>query len=137
MLISIITTYKVLYHRDWLNSGFSYFCLTYTGVSIPVMVSDIPYLVLENICRLLNVEVAVGSDFRRLASELGMKISDVWLLSQKDNPTEEVLKWWIPQKTATVNKFREILIRIERHDVLGVLDGDEQPEKIRGKKYNY
>ena len=101
------------------------------------MVSDIPYLVVEEVCRLLNVESAVGSDFRRLAGELGMKISDVWLLSQKDNPTEEVLKWWIPQKTATVNKFREILIGIERHDVLGVLDGDEQPEKIRGKKYNY
>ena len=137
ILIATITTYKVLYHGDLLNSGVSYFCLVYTEVSNPVMVSDIPYLVVEEVCRLLNVESAVGSDFRRLAGELGMKISDVWLLSQKDNPTEEVLKWWIPQKTATVNKFREILIGIERHDVLGVLDGDEQPEKIRGKKYNY
>ena len=52
------------------------------------MVSDIPYLVVEEVCRLLNVESAVGSDFRRLAGELRMKISDVWLLSQKDNPTE-------------------------------------------------
>ena len=137
ILIAIITTYKVLYHGDWLNSGFSYLCLLYTGVSSPVMVSDIPYLVVEKICRLLNVKSAVGSDFRRLAGELGMKTSNVRLLFQKDNPTDEVLIWWEPQISATVSKFREILIRMERHDVLEILDGDKQPEENQGGKKYY
>ena len=101
------------------------------------MVSDIPYLVVENICRLLNVKSAIGNDFRRLAGELGMKTSNVRLLSQKDNPTDEVLKWWEPQISATVNKFREVLIRMERHDVVEILEGDKQPEENQGgKKYN-
>ena len=67
-----------------------------------------------------------------------MKTSNVWLLSQKDNPAEEILKWWEPQTSATVNKFREILIRMQRHDVLEILDGDRQPEENQaGQKYYY
>ena len=101
------------------------------------MVSDIPYLVLENKCHMLNVKSTVGSDFRRLAGELGMKTSNVRLLSQNDNPTDKVLKWWEPQISATVNKFCKRLIRMERHDVLEILNGDKQPqENHAGKKYS-
>ena len=101
------------------------------------MIYDISYLVVEKICRLLNVKSAIGNDFRRLAGELGMKTSNVRLLFQKDNPTDEVLIWWEPQISATVSKFREILIKMERHDVLEILEGDKQTEEDQGgKKYN-
>ena len=90
------------------------------------MVSDIPSLYIQKICRLLNVESTVGSNGMTLAGELGMKINDVWLVSQKNNPAEEVLKWWTPRKSATVERFREILKKMQRADVLAVLDQEEQ-----------
>ena len=95
------------------------------------MVSDIPYAVMNKICRALNVKSAAGDDFRALAGELKMKTSDVRLLSQKDDPTDEVLKWWEPQKSATVKEFREILMRIKRTDVLAIID----ERKEEGKNY--
>ena len=65
-----------------------------------------------------------------------METSHVWLLFQKDNPTKEVLKCWVPHKKTSVNKFREILTRMERHDVLEILDGDKQPgENLIKKAY--
>ena len=90
------------------------------------MVSDIPSLYIQKICRLLNVESTVGSNVMTLAGELGMEINDVWLVSQGNNPAEEVLKWWIPQKSATVERFREILKKMQRDDALAVLDEEEQ-----------
>ena len=90
------------------------------------MVSDIPFLVIQKMCRLLNVKSSVGSNVETLAGELGMKTEDVWLVSQKENPAEEVLKWWIPRKSATVEVFREILKKMERADALAVLDKEEQ-----------
>ena len=95
------------------------------------MVSDIPYAVMKKMCCLLNVKSAVGDDYRALAGELGMKTSDVRLLSQKDDPTDEVMKWWEPQKSATVKEFREILMRMQRHDVLAIIDeGKQEGKKI-------
>ena len=108
-----------------------FFCIFFTGVSSPAMVSDIPYAVMKKMCCLLNVKSAVGDDYRALAGELGMKTSDVRLLSQKDDPTDEVMKWWEPQKSATVKEFREILMRMQRHDVLAIIDeGKQEGKKI-------
>ena len=90
------------------------------------MVSDIPSLVMQKICRLLNVKSTVGYDFETLAGELGMKTGHVRLVSQTENPAEEVLKWWIPQKSSTIEAFREILKRMQRHDALAVLDEEKQ-----------
>ena len=90
------------------------------------MVSDIRSFYFQKICRLLNVKSSVGSHVETLAHELGMTINDVWLVSQRNNPAEEVLKWWIPQKSATVERFREILKRMQRDDALAVLDEEEQ-----------
>ena len=90
------------------------------------MVSDIPFLVIQKMCRLLNVKSSVGSHVETLAHELGMTINDVWLVSQRNNPAEEVLKWWKQRKSATVEAFREILKKMQRDDALAVLDEEEQ-----------
>ena len=94
------------------------------------MVSDIPYAVMKKIRRALNVKSTLDNDFRALAGELGMETSDVRLLSQKDDPTDEVLKWWEPQKSATVKEFREILMQMQRPDVLAILDEGKTGETI-------
>ena len=75
---------------------------------------------------MLNVKSTVGNDFDTLAGELGMKTGHVRFVSQKENPAEEVLKWWMPQESATVEAFREILKRMQRHDVLAVLNEEKQ-----------
>ena len=90
------------------------------------MVSDIRFLYIQKIGRLLNEKSTVGSNFKTLAGELGMTINDVWLVSQRNNPAEEVLKWWKQRKSATVEAFREILKKMQRDDALAVLDEEEQ-----------
>ena len=75
---------------------------------------------------MLNVKSSVGSCVETLAGELGMEINDVWLVSQGNNPAEEVLKWWKQRKSATVEAFREVLKKMKRADALAVLDEEEQ-----------
>ena len=95
------------------------------------MVSDIPSIVLQNICGLLNVKSTVGSNFKTLACELKMKNNEVFTVSQfRDDPAEEVLKWWMPRKSATVEAFREVLKKMKRADALAVLD-EEEPLGIK------
>ena len=86
------------------------------------MVSEIPYTVREKICGLLRSKKTFGGDFRTLAGNLGMENSKIQVISEKDNPADEVLTWWETQSSATVQKFREVLVRMKRHDVVEILD---------------
>ena len=86
------------------------------------MVSEIPFTVRQEVCNLLRVERTFGGDFRSLAGDLRMDNSKIQVISKKDNPADEVLTWWEPQRSATVQKFREILVRMKRDDVVEILD---------------
>ena len=55
-----------------------------------------------------------------------MKTDDVWSVSEKENPAREVLKWWMPRESATVEAFREILKKMQRDDALALLDEEVQ-----------
>ena len=86
------------------------------------MVSQIKFDVKRDICIILDVNRPLGGDFRDLASRLHMSRPQIDFISQKTNPTDEILKWWGPSKSATVKNFREILLKMGRDDAVAILD---------------
>ena len=91
------------------------------------MIKDLPYMKRDKICRMLNVERFLGGDFKTLAGELGMTNQNIKLISERGNPTEEVLTWWETKKCATTHYFRQILQKMGRDDVVEELDRVHQP----------
>ena len=76
----------------------------------------------QEICVLLGPKRPLGGDYRTLAGILGMRNSEVKFISERENPAGEVLTWWEPQSSATVQKFREVLVQMKRDDVVEILD---------------
>ena len=85
-------------------------------------INQIHPLIRGKICKKLDVRHTLGGDFRTLAAMVGMLNEDIELTSQRNEPTEEVLKWWGKKKEATVPKLRQILEEMERDDVIQILD---------------
>ena len=74
------------------------------------------------LCQKLNIECAIGCDYRHLAAHYDMKSDDIDLISQKGNPTKEVLKWVGQKPQNTVAKFRAILVEMKRDDCVELID---------------
>ena len=74
------------------------------------------------LCKKLNIASTAGGDYRYLAGHFGMSSDDIHLISRKENPTNEVLKWvgGIPQNTAA--KLRETLVKMKRYDCVKIID---------------
>ena len=92
------------------------------GKEKPVMVRQIPYLVRQKICKLLNARRTLGNDFRTFAGKLGMSNEDIKLISS----AEEVLTWFEKNPTATVQNLLKILKRMKRDDVVDLLEGNRK-----------
>ena len=90
------------------------------------MVREIPYLVRQKICKLLNARRTLGNDFRTFACKLGMSNEDIKLISSAKDPAEEVLTWFEKKPTATVQNLLEILKRMKRDDVVDLLEGNRK-----------
>ena len=87
------------------------------------MVRTMDYSVREKICRMLNVpRQLLGGDFRTLAGLVEMSNEDIKLISDKDNPADEILTWWETQNFATMEAFQLKLQEMERHDIVEVLE---------------
>ena len=76
------------------------------------------------ICKKLNIRSAIGGDFKMLGAHLNMPNDDIAIISQKDDPAEEIFKWWEPKREATVGKLQQILRGMGRDDILDILKGD-------------
>ena len=99
------------------------FCFTVGDESAILMVRTMAYSVREKICRMLNVRrQLLGGDFKTLAGLVEMSNEDIKLISDKDNPAEEVLSWWETQNSATMEAFQLKLQEMERHDIVEVLE---------------
>ena len=85
-------------------------------------INQIPPLIRRKICKKLDVKQKLGGDFRTLAAMVGMSNEDIQLTSQSNEPTEDVLNWWGKKKEATVPNLRQILEKMERDDVIQILD---------------
>ena len=83
-----------------------YFLLFYAVVEKPVMVRDLAYTVRHEICQMLNVIRTLGGDFKTLAGSLGRTTQEIRLISDQNDPADEVLMWWETQNSATVQNLR-------------------------------
>ena len=88
-------------------------------------IRELKLLTQQKICRLLDVRNEnVSGNFKTLAAEVGMSITDFDLVSQGKEPTHSVLSWWGRRPEATIPKLREIFVSMERYDCVQILDED-------------
>ena len=91
------------------------------------MVRDLPLRTHQDICVKLDLDMPFGNDCRALAAQIGMspqQITSIWNgrgAARFLNPTEQALKWWGPEKDATVRRLVEILRDLKRDDVVDII----------------
>ena len=90
------------------------------------MVRDLAYTVRHEICQMLNVIRTLGGDFKTLAGSLGMTTQEIRLISDQNDPADEVLMWWETQNSTTVQNLRLQLKDMRRDDVVELLEEDQK-----------
>ena len=87
-----------------------------------VSIKNLHPLVIRKLCQKLNIERAVGCDYRHLAAHFYMSSDDIHLISRKMNPTIEVFNWVVQHPQNTVAKFRQTLVKMKRDDCVELMD---------------
>ena len=87
-----------------------------------VSIKDLHALVMLKLSKKLNIESPAGYDYEYLAAHFDMSIDNIHLISQKKNPTKEILKWIGQKPQNTVAKLRETLVEMERDDCVKIID---------------
>ena len=93
-----------------------------------VGIKDLNALVMLELCKKLNIECAVGCDYRELAARFEMTSDDINLISQGKDQTQEVLKWAGRKPENTVSKLREKLVEMGRDDCVAIIDKEYKCE---------
>lgn len=93
---------------------------------LSVKVTKIPYVVLSEVCKMMNIKDFLNyNDFRGLAEKIGLGRNDAELFDQRSkNPTDEILKEWARKsyEEATVGKLITLLKAMERMDAVKELE---------------
>lgn len=87
------------------------------------MVRELPFDVYRNVCMKLNPESGLNNNFRFLAGLMKYSIDQIKTIAQKEDPTDCLLQNWGTQKESTVGKLIEYLKKMNRYDVIDVLNG--------------
>ena len=115
-----------IYTFYWLFCLFSYFYFSVVEfgkqLGEKVSIKDLHALVMLELCQKLNIERAVGCDYRHLAAHFYMSSDDIHLISRKMNPTREVLEWVVEHPQYTLAKLRETLVKMKRDDCVELMD---------------
>ena len=89
-------------------------------------ITDVPLPIIGEMCRLLDIErVTDENDYRMLGYELGLKSSEITSIKQKSNNPSRVLlmeKFASKPNSGTLNHLISLLTKLERHDVIQVID---------------
>lgn len=76
----------------------------------------------DDICTALDQNHPLGNDYNLLGEHIGLKKSKVDVLSQKGNPTKSMMQTLDSQKDGTIMRFQEIMEKMDRHDVLRIIE---------------
>ena len=92
--------------------------------SLSVNVQDIPFYLLGKVCSRLNSgDEMYYKDVQTLGKLMGFNEDVMGSLVQKKNPSSELLDLWCSEThQATVGSFIEILRRLDRMDVVEILE---------------
>ena len=119
----VLMSFMYLYS---INYSITSFCLSAYECSrhslVNVSINDLAPLVRQKICRKMNIEQCLGSDYRKLAAHLKMTNDDISLLSQQKNATESILKWAEHNPQNIVGTLRTIFLEMNRHDCVKIID---------------
>ena len=74
------------------------------------------------ICRELDIKHPLGGDYQTLAALFNMSTEDIEKISQKPNPTDNVLVWMGRKPINTIAKLRNVLVTMERDDCVEIID---------------
>ena len=89
-------------------------------------ITDVPPPIIREICMLLDIErVTDENDYRMLGYELGLKSSEITSIKQKSNNPSRVLlmeKFATKPNSGTLNHLKSILTKLDRYDVIQVID---------------
>ena len=89
-----------------------------------VSIKDLNASVMLQLCKKLDIEHALGGDYRYLAAQFGMPSDHIMRISQGQNKTREVLNWIGINPRNTVVKLRGILLNMYRDDCVEIIDND-------------
>lgn len=84
------------------------------------VVKDLPFSVMDKICKKLNIVSPFFDDFRMVAEKLGSDKDTIQCIGQRDNPTYQIFTFC--HRDVKVGKLITILRNIERTDVAKVLE---------------
>ncbi|XP_074620694.1 uncharacterized protein LOC141879324 isoform X3 [Acropora palmata] len=76
----------------------------------------------DEICTALDQDHPLGYDYNLLGEYIGLKKGKVAVLSQNGNPTKLLMQTLDTQKDGTIRRFKEILEKMNRHDVLLIIE---------------
>ena len=108
-----------------------FFLFVFCGKVPTQLVKDLDSLTRQQICRELNVPRSLGCDYKTLAALLIMSSTDINLIEKKDNPAEEVLKWWETDDQATVGKLQSLFEEMTRDDLVLILKNRPKGRHLR------
>lgn len=98
-------------------------------------ITDVPQPIICKMCRLLDIErVADENDYRMLGYELGLTPSEITSIKQKSKDPSFVLlmeKFATKPHSGTLNHLKSILVKLERYDVIQVIDKWVQKQPLQ------
>ena len=91
--------------------------------SVQLCSKQLPFHVVMNLSKRLNVKHILGNDWRMLASNFGMSIEEVLLLDREDDPTGEVVSYISQTKPNTYARdIIKVLRDIKRPDAAEIIE---------------
>ena len=85
----------------------------------------------QDICLELNVPRCLGGDYKTLAALLNMSSTRIQVLEKKDDPANEVLKWWETVGHATVDELQRLFVKMRRDDLVLILENRPKGMHLR------
>lgn len=76
----------------------------------------------RNICTKLDIERQFFDDYRLLGEKIGLSRDEIILLGQRGQPTHCMLQRFKSQKDSSVGKFKNIMKKMDRHDIVTIID---------------
>ena len=86
-------------------------------------ISAIPIQFYCEICKKLDILRRINwDDYRQLGEIVGLDKDDLLWLGQRENPTQEILQQFDSKKGSSVGKFKIIVERMGRDDVVAIIE---------------
>ena len=76
----------------------------------------------SKICTTLDEERPHGNDFRTFGETIGLSSDEIYFLRQRGQPTHCMLQKFDSQKNSSIEKFKNIMENMDRHDVVAIID---------------